>query len=283
MIGSSGGGSATISSGEHIVDEIQRNLKNISHSDTVIFNVADSHLRPSLVSITEVAFVQSSYGLDFSDRIQLNDSAKLWVMNPTGALEQKQIGSLADVNRALMVEDERIASLINSNQIDAIITISSDPMGQNKLTILAAVHKNIPIIGTGGTSMSCISTMGGNVIGCSGGSVATTGVTRGICIAASFASYPPWGHLKYQLPNAPRLAKFRSIVGASLPVLLSLSLLRVTVSFFDTAIKSGYILIVQLMSDPLIDSFFVKYPLLSNLFIQISSMLLINIPDLSSG
>ena len=96
----------------------------------------------------------------------------------------KCVGSLDDVNTALMIEDTRIATLIHSNEIDALITISSDPLNVNKLAVCAAIKKNIPIIGTGGTSLSCISTLGGNVIGCSGGSVATTGITRGICIAA---------------------------------------------------------------------------------------------------
>ena len=184
LIGSSGGGSAAVSSGEQIIESIQRNVRNIipSVSNSALKSADDDVKTPRLVApivtISDVAFVQCPSGLDFINSIQLNELTELWVMACGGSLAKKIVGSLEIVNHALLIEDQRIANLILSDEIDAVITISSHPEGSNKQTITAAITKNIPIIGTGGTSLSHISTMGGNVIGCSGGSVATTGESR---------------------------------------------------------------------------------------------------------
>ena len=63
---------------------------------------------------------------------------------------------------------------------------------------------------------------GGNVIGCSGGSVATNAITKSVAFAASLASY--W-KTKYQaslmIPFA--MIKFTSIIGASSPIFLSVA------------------------------------------------------------
>lgn len=270
LVGSSGGGSATLSSGELVIENIQKNVNNIFSTGLSIgksFNKQQTSVSVPLVSITEVAFVQSSSGLDFISNAQSNDSTKLWVMESGGSLEKKYSGSLYDVNQHLMIQDIRIAELIYSNKIDAVITISSDPEGANKVTIAAAINKNIPIIGTGGTSLSCIGTLGGNVIGCSGGSVATTGITRGICIAASLASYPPWGSLDFNLPERPRFPKFRSVVGAALPILLSVSLLKVTLSSYGLIVEYWSTLCSQSPLNPIMDRIIKQHDVLSYPFL----------------
>ena len=203
LVGSSGGGSATLSSSESIIENIQKNVHKIVARRLNLqerSNKQKTSVSVPLVSITEVAFVQSKSGLDFIGDDQANDSVKLWVMESGGLIVGKCVGSLDHVNIALMIEDARIARLIHSNTIHAVITISSDPTGANKLTISAAIKKNIPIIGTGGTSLSCISTLGGNVIGCSGGSVATTGVTRGNLYCCFISIVSSMGFLRLLTP-----------------------------------------------------------------------------------
>ena len=284
LVGSSGGGSATLSSSESIIENIQKNVHKIVARRLNLqerSNKQKTSVSVPLVSITEVAFVQSKSGLDFIGDDQANDSVKLWVMESGGLIVGKCVGSLDHVNIALMIEDARIARLIHSNTIHAVIAISSDPIGANKLTISAAIKKNIPIIGTGGTSLSCISTLGGNVIGCSGGSVATTGVTRGICIAASLASYLPWGSLDYSLPQEPTLPKFRSVVGAALPLLLSVSLLKVVLSSYRILLEYLITLFGEFLFNPLVDKMMRRHTILSQPFMYLGRSLLVKIPNTS--
>lgn len=268
LIGSSGGGSATISSGEDVVDSIQRNVNLITSQ-----SIVTSEKKIVVVSITDVALVQCQHGLDFSTT-QEDDSATLWVMKDGGSLVRTHVGTLASVNSLLRTEDLRISDLILSNEIDAIVSISSDPQDTNKLTVAAAIQMNIPILGTGGTSLSYISTSGGNVIGCSGGSVATTGLTRGICIAASLASYKPWGKMDYALPNM-KLAKFRSVVGAALPVLLAVSLMKCLLPLCQQGASSVLALFVRALFHPAVNEIMCRLPILSQAVVNISSFLLI--------
>lgn len=268
LIGSSGGGSATISSGEDVVDSIQRNVNLIISS-----RVMKSQKKIVLVSIAEVTLVQCQHGLDFSTT-QEDDSATLWVMKDGGPLLRKHVGSLASVNCLLRIEDMRISNLILLDEIDAIISISSDPEDTNKLTVAAAIQMNIPILGTGGTSLSYISTSGGNVIGCSGGSVATTGLTRGICIAASLAAYKPWGEMEYALPKM-KLAKFRSVVGAALPVLLAVSLMKCILPWWQEGVNSVLALFVRALFHPAINEIMCRLPILSQMVVSASSFFLL--------
>ena len=268
LIGSSGGGSATISSGVDIIGCIQRNLASITRG----CEIAGTGQSP-LISITEIAFIQCQYGMDFINPLEVN-SATLMIAACGGSLEKKCSGTLNDVNNQLKIDDRRLADLILLGSVDAIISISSDPEGANKLTVAAAILKNIPFLGTGGTSLSFISTSGGNVIGSSGGSVATSAVTRGICIAASLAAYKPWGRMKYSIPTAPKLAKFRSVVGAALPILLSVSLLKASLPVCRRAIT-----LITSYSQLLFDSerFLVlsKIPFIGELIVSLNSLLLL--------
>ena len=266
LIGSSGGGSATISSGIDIIGCIQQNLASI-----VCGCEPGGACHSQLISITEIAFIQCQYGMDFINPREMN-SATLMIMTSGGSLEKKCIGTLDDINDQLKVEDGRIANLILLGGIDAIISISSDPEGANKRTVAAAILKNIPFLGTGGTSLSSISTSGGNVMGGSGGSVATSAVTRGICIAASLAAHKPWGNMKYSIPTAPKLAKFRSVVGAALPILLSVSLLKASLPVCGRAIAlmTFYCQLVfnsELNKEPF------KAPFMDSLVVSLKSLL----------
>ena len=212
IVGSTGGGSATLSSGELVVQSIEQHLESIHNSTT----------GQRMVDLSFVALVCSDVGMDFA---QSSTSASLWTMNhESPSLTKSHRGQLQDINVHLRNHvDPALAALIEEGSIDVVISISSDPEGNNAQAFAAAVRTMIPIVGTGGTSISQIATMGGNVIGCSGGSVATTAVTRGICFAASIAAH---FKLAYTLPHPPKMAKFQSVVGAALPLLLAVSLFK---------------------------------------------------------
>lgn len=222
LIGSSGGGAATITSGIEIVENIRSHLHAIQ-----------GHRKVTIVS---VALIAAPCGLDFADG--RGAAASLWVLdgNYYNQLTCACSSSLAVCNNRLDQADADLASRIRDGAIDAIISISSDPERHNQRSFAAAIEAGVPIVGTGGTSISHVATSGGNVIGCSGGSVATTAATRGICFAASIAAH--FG-LRYTLPRPPVLAKFRSVVGAALPLFLAVACLRTALPALRAALPAG--------------------------------------------
>ena len=50
--------------------------------------------------------------------------------------------------------DAKLASQIEQGQIDALILLSCDPKGVNHQALMMAAKKQIPVTGTGGTSMA---------------------------------------------------------------------------------------------------------------------------------
>jgi hypothetical protein len=208
LIGSSGGGGATISSGESIIQSINHQLSLIKSSNN------DNNV----VALTDVLLIVSSTGLDFKNTSTI---ASLWVVDDDGALINEAKGNLRDINERAKRIDANIAIKIMKGEINALISVSSDPNKVNEKCIIAAIEKNIPIVGTGGTSISTISLNGANVIGSSGGSVATTSMSRGVSFAASLASY--W-KLQYIPSDNLKSVKIQSIIGASVPILLISSL-----------------------------------------------------------
>ena len=208
LVGSSGGGSAAITSGEAITNTISSQLKNIRAYKGVT-------LEFSMLTLCDI-------GLDFATEdteVRIVVNGKLPKTQSTATSESS--GSLRFVRKAVEKYDKILAGYINAGRIDAVICISCDPKGANKLSIGAAIFHQIPIVGTGGQSISSISLDGGNVIGCSGGSVATTSVSRAVCFAASLAGY--WG-IPYRRPRG--WVKLQSIIGGALPMLLAVVLAR---------------------------------------------------------
>ncbi len=214
LVGSTGGGSATLSNGIQIVDGIERHLQAITNKN----RVGDGEC---IVRLDTVILIACHTGMDFATSTSV---VELWLRNESTSGALVRSPSVRTLHQAHHQMDPHMHTLTQTiDQYDALISISSDPDGSNKQLFQAAAQCGIPIVGTGGTSISTISTIGGNVIGCSGGSVATTSATRGICFASSIAAHLG---LTYRLPHPPKWAKFRSVVGAALPLLLAVSLLK---------------------------------------------------------
>lgn len=142
--------------------------------------------------------------------------------------------ALKEINKDAVVYDKEIAKEIEAGNIDGLVVMSCDPKNINKAAIEAAAKKKIPIVGTGGTSMAHIQSMGGNVIAASG----TTGTTnRTRAVAAITALSKHWG-LKYKPiigsrsqssvdneKNVFSRINFRGIMMAALPGFISMALI----------------------------------------------------------
>ena len=141
--------------------------------------------------LEDVEFVASNSSMDNKN----NDvTAKLCYWNK----ESEQLlfsdeKKLIDVNEEAAKYDEKFAEKINNGEIDGLIVMSCDPKSVNKKSIEAAVKKKIPIVGTGGTSMAQINSMGANVISTSG----TTGTTNRTRAVAAVSSLSKFWKIKY--------------------------------------------------------------------------------------
>jgi hypothetical protein len=110
---------------------------------------------------------------------------------------QEKQGTLREVNEAARSLDATLAEVVLRGGVDAVIAVSCDPAGVNELLIQASKwvtnqlkclnslrlfalcrETKLAIVGTGGTSISYIIGLGCNVIGSSGGSVATTPLSK---------------------------------------------------------------------------------------------------------
>eukprot|EP01041_Mallomonas_annulata_P009313 gene9313-19334_t len=287
IVGSSGGGAATMSSGEAIIETIRGHVRSIQspltqdlvnestipveekpkpsevekksrrynrrssgieYQNMLSFICAPSSRRSSAfildplpsneidsplphtqskyhVDILACSFVICECALDFA--FPTENIAQLWTLK-NNTLQCQHSGILSDINIEAEKEDLYIASEIKNGNIHALVSISSDPLGVNKHSLQAAIDKGIPIVGTGGTSMSYISTHGGLVIGSSGGSVATTSISKSVCFAAALASH--WD-LEYYPPIVARGASIYSVAGATLPIFLSMALLKILLRY----------------------------------------------------
>jgi hypothetical protein len=219
VIGTSGGGAAGEFIGPEVVETIANHLSYIQNREGV--------------NIRAVIFIVCGKGIDFSTQSTL---ARLYVLNSQSesfSLVCIRNGTLASINAIALQEDSKLAASIKNGDIDALISMSSDPEKINFHSCVEAIAVGIPIVGTGGKSMSHISSSGGNVIGSSGGSVASTSVSRAICFSVALATY--W-RCDILLPKKQRsmLSIIHSIIGAALPILLSSSLILFCFDLFES-------------------------------------------------
>lgn len=99
-------------------------------------------------------------------------------------------GTLEECNQYVQSTDAELARQLTDGLVDGLISMSADPNGANAQVVAAAVKKQIPIVGTGGTSMALISAKGANVL-LTSGTTGTTNRTRAISFMTAFAK--KWG------------------------------------------------------------------------------------------
>ena len=203
LIGSSGGGSATLTS-QAILENLQKEFESIEGAT---------------VNLVSWILCRSESGFDFA-----TNETPTSLLASTTCRNDIVDGNLNEINRMAQLEDAQLAGLIRSGRIDALVSISADPEGVNKASTSAAIAKQIPIVGTGGTSISALSLSGAHVIGSSGGSVSTTAISKSICFASSLASY--WNLLYKRRRPSFLSIKLQSILGAALPMLLAVNIFK---------------------------------------------------------
>lgn len=118
-----------------------------------------------------VQFVGAEESMDSAKQ---DTKASLWQLDESGTFTQSERANLSVVNEEARLLDQKIADLIEEEQIDGLIVMSGDPNDTNQHVIRAAAKKQVPVVGTGGTSMATIATLGARVIATSG----TTGTTN---------------------------------------------------------------------------------------------------------
>ena len=178
----------------------------------------------------EIAFVQF-IGINGSmDGADDNAPAKLYALE--GAeVEVVSEGDLITINREAKEYDEKLANLIQNDQIDGVVILSCDPQNVNNKALMAATEKGIPVAGTGGTSVAGAQSLGCNVVSASG-TTGTTNRTRAIAFVSAFAKewkikYNPIigsSGNKVQEGNVWKRINLRGIMMTSLPGFIAMAL-----------------------------------------------------------
>ena len=100
----------------------------------------------------------------------------------------KSTGNLVEVNVAVRNLSNRLADELRRGEIDALVSISADPVGVNREVFEAAKVKRIPIVASGASSVAWIKAMGCHVV-YSTGTTGTTADLRAINYMAALSRF----------------------------------------------------------------------------------------------
>eukprot|EP00956_Cyclotella_meneghiniana_P006992 scaffold9402_cov77-Cyclotella_meneghiniana.AAC.7 len=259
LIGSSGGGTATLGHTDpvELLTTVHRELLCVVEEDSL-----SEHQKANCLGLSHAVFISLSDGGGF-DSICDDDwkpredgmstprgpQAALFTvgfqddttLDNTTAVDQllvKQLGRgpLSEINAQVKHIDDTLASYLSSkkSQICAIISVSSEPSLFHKTLSVASIQ-SIPVVGSGGTSLGILaSNYDMKIAGNSGGSVASTTLTkargwaRGLAVELSMRydtdfnqKYPQIEMDDAQMNTVPSL---KSILEAALPSSLFVSI-----------------------------------------------------------
>lgn len=138
----------------------------------------------------EVAFMQFILASASMDAAGLDTPARLGTLDGVGELQLGPEAPLGEVNEAASARDAELARLIDDGGIDALMLMSCDPAGANRLAVEAAARAGIPVVGTGGSSMAGVQAAGCRVVAASG-TTGTTNRTRAVSAVSALAK--EWG------------------------------------------------------------------------------------------
>lgn len=187
----------------------------------LIHSVQDQLARAG-AELVAVCFVAAEASLD---AVGARSTAALWRIEQ-GAPRPVIAGPLGEVNKAAQETDQAIASLVSAGQLDGLILISASPEGINKALVQAAARQQIPVAGSGGSSVAAAEAMGARLVSVSG-TTGTTNRTRAISYAAGLSR--AWG-TGYQVLDLPRTARDlgrrydpRLVLADSLPAICAIA------------------------------------------------------------
>lgn len=204
------------------------NLYNLGGKDPK--NLLGELIQQLKAANMEVAAIQFIAAEASMDNVKPTTKASLWVWNGEEA-EKSFSGLLSEVNEEAKKLDEQIALMVKEGKIDGVIFISADPENTNSKAIQEIVNTKIPCVGTGGTSMAKIQSLGANVIAVSG-TTGTTNRTRAIANVSALARHwkinykPVIGKLdELNIAENPlKRINFRGIMVASLPGFIAMAI-----------------------------------------------------------
>ena len=130
------------------------NLYNLGGKDPAsLLGEMVRQIKGAGMELTAIQFIGAEASMDTA---KPDTKAALWTWNGE---EPKVVfrGTLEEVNREAVLEDERIAGLIDEDKVDGLILASCDPKGANRAAMEAAADKKLAATGTGGTSMALVS------------------------------------------------------------------------------------------------------------------------------
>lgn len=226
LIGSSGGGTATLghTNPAELIGTIHQELQKIEDATA---------------GITSVAFVSLEGGKSFDNVIEHQDIASLHQVKTNKdhrargcQIHISKTATLNEINTVCKQLDQEISALILSGKIHGVICISCSVDIFSK-TLQSAAAKNLPVTGTGGTSLSlAASRYNIRLVGNAGGSVANTSLTRAVSYTHALStdwkvSYRPWRHNDYITTSISTSAlSVKSVLNACLPAFWGACLLK---------------------------------------------------------
>lgn len=236
LIGSSGGGAATLGHTEPalLLQTIHKELRKIDGADGIKIAIFVSmHGGKGLDTSNEEVDMATLYYVQLSE-----------VLNEQCSIQSVKTGTLQSVNRIVKEMDADIAKAIKENKVNGLICISCDP-NLHSGTLRMAASMNIPVTGSGGTSISAATTMFGiKLVGNSGGSVATTSYTRAVSYTHALAT--AWSSTYRPFDSSLATPQWRSVLNACLPAFWGVTLLcRASEIYFESFTPRQYDLTVE--------------------------------------
>lgn len=215
------------------------NLYNLGGKDPqILLGETVQQIKAAGMEVAAIQFIAANASMD---QAKSTTKADLWSGDGSdfGIVFS---GSLEQVNERAQTKDKEIEELLKEGKIDGLILVSADPEGINQEALNVAAKTKIPTVGTGGTSMAKVQSMGLNVVAVSG-TTGTTNRTRAIANVSALAKY--WG-IKYRpmigtqeintSDNLLSRINFRGIMIASLPgfIAMALTLALSKIPFFSS-------------------------------------------------
>eukprot|EP00978_Attheya_sp_CCMP212_P001131 scaffold2345_cov51-Attheya_sp.AAC.3 len=233
LVGSSGGGSATLGHTDPaaLLRTIQKELsQNVSSSNPdsegprlrhALFLSVDRGLDGLLLSDTDHDVHATLYAIGCRDedpKLESNEDVRMVLTGP-----------LARVNQVYQqLDEEFIARDIQRGLLQGgLISVSSDPKGVNRASFRQAGVSQIPVTGSGGSSLStAVALHHVRLVGNAGGSVATTSYTRAISyVNALVTSWDDaYEYHPLRLQRDEIVPSLRSILDSCLPAFLAVVL-----------------------------------------------------------
>ncbi|AJY77532.1 PTS sugar transporter [Paenibacillus beijingensis] len=163
------------------------NLFHSGGSDPVsLLREIQTQCRAADITVQAVQFIAAEGSMD---HLKGSTPAAMYGWNAASeGFERLAGGTLAEINREAAALDEEIARMIEEGEIDGLILMSADPSGANRRAVEAAARRQLPVVGTGGTSMATVKSKGANVIAFSG-TTGTTNLTRAVSYAMALSRY----------------------------------------------------------------------------------------------